>query len=217
MKIPRWKRLLDVTIIVVTAPLWLPVSFLIGIWIKISSRGPVFFKQERVGYLGRPFTMWKFRSMAEGASHQCHEDHWETLIEGDLPMTKLDASDSRLIPGARLLRALGLDELPQLINILRGEMSFVGPRPSTVREFEQCDEVARRRADVLPGITGFWQVNGKNRLTFREMIAWDLAYQSAMSPLTDLRVLVETIPAMISQWNDSRKEVISSGGTTARL
>ena len=120
-------------------------------------------------------------------------------------MTKLDGvADPRIIPGGRCLRAMGLDELPQLINVLRGEMSLVGPRPSTQNEHELYTDQQKRRAAVLPGLTGYWQVSGKNKLTFQQMIDLDLQYVDKMSPGLDLAIVVATIPAMMLQFMESR-------------
>ena len=128
-QIPRWKRILDLTCIWLTAPLWCTVMALISLWILLVSPGPLLFRQERVGYRGRRFRILKFRTMKINAETQIHEGYFERLMQADCPMTKLDRQDARLIRGGRPLRALGLDELPQLFNVLRGEMSLVGPRP----------------------------------------------------------------------------------------
>lgn len=128
-RIPAWKRAIDVTFALIAIPTLLPLLAMIAILIKVSSKGPILFKQERVGFLGRRFTLFKFRTMTAGADTSTHEQHVAALMDGNAPMTKLDAQgDKRLIPVGRLLRAAGLDELPQLINVLRGEMSLVGPR-----------------------------------------------------------------------------------------
>jgi lipopolysaccharide/colanic/teichoic acid biosynthesis glycosyltransferase len=143
--------------------------------------------------------------MKVDAPTSTHEQHLERLIKGNAPMTKLDGvADPRIIPGGRCLRAMGLDELPQLINVLRGEMSLVGPRPSTPNEYELFTEEQKSRAAVLPGLTGYWQVSGKNKLTFQQMIELDLQYVSKMSLGMDLAIVVATIPAMMLQFMESR-------------
>jgi lipopolysaccharide/colanic/teichoic acid biosynthesis glycosyltransferase len=114
-------------------------------------------------------------------------------------MTKLDARDSRLIHGGRLLRALGLDELPQLLNVLRGEMSLVGPRPCLEYEYEQFSQRHRERFETLPGLTGLWQVSGKNRTTFEQMMNLDIRYVREKSLWLDLKILAKTIPAILIQ------------------
>ncbi len=127
--IPRWKRALDGICMLVSLPLTLPIFLLVALWIKIASPGPIFFRQERVGFTGRRFIMLKFRTMKVNVETTLHEKHANGFIEADIPMTKLDhLGDPRIIPGGRLLRASGLDELPQLFNVFRGEMSLVGPR-----------------------------------------------------------------------------------------
>jgi exopolysaccharide production protein ExoY len=198
--VPCWKRVLDVTCVLVTLPLWLPLIVVVMAWIAIVSRGPVFFRQERVGYRRRHFMIFKFRTMHVNADTQTHAEYFFRLMEEDCPMTKLDAAgDPRLIAGGRFLRASGLDELPQIFNVLRGEMSLVGPRPCLPHEFERYDAWQQERVNAPPGLTGFWQVNGKNKTTFSEMIAMDIFYARNMSPGLDLRIIVKTIPALIEQ------------------
>jgi lipopolysaccharide/colanic/teichoic acid biosynthesis glycosyltransferase len=126
-------------------------------------------------------------------------------MEKDCPMTKLDAAgDPRLIAGGRFLRASGLDELPQIFNVLRGEMSLVGPRPCLPHEFERYGVWQRERVNAPPGLTGYWQVNGKNKTTFSEMIAMDIFYARNMSVWLDLKIILKTIPALIEQMLESR-------------
>jgi lipopolysaccharide/colanic/teichoic acid biosynthesis glycosyltransferase len=133
--------------------------------VKIASSGPVLFRQERIGHNGVRFLCLKFRTMKVNSSTAVHQELLHQLMTSDRPMKKLDATgDSRLIPGGLWLRAFGLDELPQIINILRGEMSFVGPRPNTTYEFKMLQAQYRRRCGTLPGLTGLWQVNGKNHI-----------------------------------------------------
>ena len=199
MQTPGWKRVLDLTLVAVTYPIWLPLMLLIMAAIKISSPGPIFYRQERVGFRGRPFMVFKFRSMKVHAQTSCHELHFERLMRGGAPMTKLDAGDPRIIPWGRVLRATGLDELPQLFNVLRGEMSLVGPRPCTRLEFERYEDWQRERVNALPGLTGYWQVNGKNGTTFREMIEMDLFYAKNASVRLDLRIMVKTPAALFKQ------------------
>src|ERR1700744_1984114 len=138
MGLPRWKRLLDITAILVALPVLLPLALLVGLTIRGVSRGPTLFKQERVGYRGGRFMCLKFRTMQCGAETRAHQGHLRQLMESDQPMTKMDCrGDSRIIPFGRLLRSSGLDELPQLINVLAGEMSLVGPRPCLPYEADQ--------------------------------------------------------------------------------
>ena len=197
--IPCWKRVLDVTCILLAAPAWIPLGCLIALAIKVASPGPIFFRQARVGYLGRIFQCFKFRTMVVDADTRVHQGHTTRLLSSNSPMTKLDAADPRLIPFGLMLRTLGLDELPQIINVLRGEMSLVGPRPCVPYEYEQYLPRHRRRCDTLPGLTGLWQISGKNRTTFEEMIDFDLQYAERKSLLMDLKILVLTLPAILVQ------------------
>ena len=207
-EIPRWKRILDVTLVSLTLPCWLPLMILIMGAIRFTSRGPVFYRQERIGYRRRRFMMFKFRTMRVGAETKTHEEYYAYLMRADCPMAKLDAhGDSRLIACGRVLRATGLDELPQIFNVLRGEMSLVGPRPCLPSEFQRYEKWQRKRVNGLPGLTGYWQVNGKNGTTFSEMIAMDLFYLRNMSPWRDLVIIFKTVPALIGQALESRKRL----------
>jgi lipopolysaccharide/colanic/teichoic acid biosynthesis glycosyltransferase len=203
-EIPLWKRVLDVTCILLSMPFWLPVVVLVALWVKVVSPGPIFFKQERVGYRGSRFLLFKFRTMKVNVETGSHEKHLEQLIDGNAPMTKLDSGDPRIIAGGRILRALGLDELPQLFNVLRGEMSLVGPRPCTPHEFQRYKDWQQERVNSLPGLTGFWQVNGKNKTTFTEMIHMDIWYTRNLSLMLDLTIMVKTLPAIIVQVLETR-------------
>jgi exopolysaccharide production protein ExoY len=134
-----------------------------------------------------------------------HELHLQQLINSDCPMTKLDASgDPRIIFGGRILRAMGLDELPQIFNVLRREMSLIGPRPCTVNEFQCYKTWQEERLEALPGLTGYWQVNGKNKTTFTEMIELDIYYARNLSLAMDLAIIVKTVPTIFAQVLESR-------------
>jgi lipopolysaccharide/colanic/teichoic acid biosynthesis glycosyltransferase len=137
--------------------------------------------------------------MKVNAETQSHEEYLQRLMREEAPMTKLDASDKRLIPLGYLLRASGLDELPQIFNVLRGEMSLVGPRPCTDVEFASYELWQKERVNVAPGITGYWQVNGKNKTTFNEMIAMDIFYGRNLSLSLDLVILLRTLPVLVQQ------------------
>ena len=202
-EIPRWKRLLDLTCICLSFPLWSTVMTLVSAWILLASPGPLLFRQERIGYRARRFMILKFRTMKINVETQTHEGYFERLMQSDCPMTKLDCRDARLIRGGRILRALGLDELPQLFNVIRGEMSLVGPRPCTPHEFERYQPAQKERVNAPPGLTGYWQVNGKNKTTFSEMIAMDIFYGSHMSIWMDLVIMVRTVPAIATQVYES--------------
>jgi lipopolysaccharide/colanic/teichoic acid biosynthesis glycosyltransferase len=180
---------------------------LIGLAIRLFGGGPALFKQERVGYLGRPFVLYKFRTMTVTSDPDIHRRHVEELIGASQPMVKMDQrGDARLLPLGRLLRATGLDELPQIINVLRGDMSLVGPRPCLAFEYERYLPWQRERFAVLPGLTGLWQVSGKNRTTFLEMIRLDIAYSRNMSPWFDLKIMLQTLPALLAQMRETRAQ-----------
>jgi exopolysaccharide production protein ExoY len=204
--IPAWKRRLDLTFSVLTLPIWLTAMALVSAWILLASPGPLLYRQERVGYCGRRFMILKFRTMHLNADTTSHEGYFEKLMQADCPMTKLDVcGDARLIRGGRILRAIGLDELPQIFNVLRGEMSLVGPRPCTPHEFERYLPEQRLRVNAPPGITGYWQVNGKNRTTFSQMISMDIYYGTHMSVVRDLMIIFKTLPAICIQVGESLK------------
>jgi lipopolysaccharide/colanic/teichoic acid biosynthesis glycosyltransferase len=203
--VPGWKSALDLACILLSLPFWLPLMLLLMLITRIASPGPVFYRQKRVGLGGRHFFIWKFRTMKLSAETQTHERYFEELMRGDCPMTKLDArGDPRLAPFGRILRASGLDELPQIFNVLCGEMSLVGPRPCLPNEFAHYEPWQRERVNGLPGLTGYWQVNGKNKTTFNEMIAMDLFYLKNMSTLLDLKIMLKTCAVIAEQLFESR-------------
>ncbi len=190
--VPRGKRALDLALIALAAPGLVPLMLAIALLVKMLSRGPALFRQTRVGLGGQPFECFKFRTMHVNAPTRVHEQHVANLMKSDAPMTKLDAEDPRLFPLARMLRATGLDELPQVLNVLRGEMSLVGPRPSTLNEYANFNSAQRGRTNGLPGLTGLWQVSGKNRTTFNRMIELDLVYLQTQGVWLDLGILLRT-------------------------
>ncbi len=197
---PAWKRALDLTIVILTLPLWMAAMVVVALWIKLVSPGPVIYRQERVGRGGRRFMLFKFRSMRVNAEPSSHMAHVIELIRSDAPMIKLDHhGDSRLILFGRALRVCGLDELPQIVNVLRGEMSLVGPRPCTPYEFAHYLPSQVGRVDATPGLTGYWQVSGKNRTTFSEMIEMDLFYARNLSLGLDLQIIGRTLGVLIDE------------------
>jgi lipopolysaccharide/colanic/teichoic acid biosynthesis glycosyltransferase len=207
VQVPRWKRCLDIFLILLASPLLLALGALLALAIKTLSPGPILFRQWRIGLAGKPFLCLKFRTMVVNADTHVHEGHLSNLITSNAPMTKLDSADPRLIPYGRILRSLGLDELPQIFNILRGEMSLVGPRPCLPYEYDRYLPHHRRRCDTLPGLTGLWQVNGKNRTTFEEMMDLDIHYAKNKSISLDLLIIAKTIPAILVQtWEIRRKK-----------
>lgn len=204
---PAWKRALDIVGssagLIALSPLMLSIAALI----KIVSPGPVFFRQERVGYMGRIFTCLKFRTMHPDSETSSHRKYFQQLMDTDVPMTKLDVtSDARLIPMGKILRQTGLDELPQLINVLRGDMSLVGPRPCIPYEYDHYCQWQRQRTDTAPGLTGLWQVSGKNRTTFKQMMRLDVSYSRKRSPGLDLKIIFKTLPAILTQIRDGARK-----------
>jgi exopolysaccharide production protein ExoY len=201
--LPMWKRAIDIGFCCGTLPFLALATFVIAVLMSITSSGPIFFRQERVGHMGRRFRLYKFRTMHVGADTSNHQAYFTGLMSSNLPMQKLDArGDARLIPLGWLLRASGLDELPQIINVLKGEMSLIGPRPCIPYEYENYTVAQRARFHSRPGLTGLWQVSGKNRTTFDRMIQLDIQYATQRSLIMDLKILLLTVPAMLSQVHD---------------
>ena len=197
-KLPVWKRVMDIVGSIAGIILFSPLLLLTCVYIKIVSPGPVLFKQKRVGYKGELFTFLKFRTMKIDNDHGEHKNHLKSLINSDVPMEKLDSGrDPRIIPGGKVIRKACLDEFPQLINVLRGEMSLVGPRPCIPYEAQEYLCWHTHRFDIVPGITGLWQVSGKNKLTFKQMIRLDISYANNMSIWLDLKILLLTGPVVI--------------------
>jgi lipopolysaccharide/colanic/teichoic acid biosynthesis glycosyltransferase len=213
---PRWKRVLDFAIIAAFLPGVVIVGTAVAVVVKCGSRGPIFFRQRRVGHKGNEFTCYKFRTMHVNADTGSHREHARELIHSQTPMVKLDAKqDPRVIPFGKALRMTGLDELPQLINVVRGEMSLVGPRPCIPYEYELYEPWQRRRFDAVPGLTGLWQVSGKNRTTFNEMIQLDIEYSERASLWLDAQIILKTLPALWTQCLDARARKQKSPATPA--
>lgn len=205
--LPGWKRALDLAAILMALPLILPLAVVIGVIIRLVSTGPILFKQERVGYRGSRFLCLKFRTMYCGSETVTHQGHLQQLMESDVPMTKMDSKgDSRIIPFGKLLRASGLDELPQLVNVFKGEMSLVGPRPCLPYEAAKYLPWQLERFNAAPGLTGLWQVSGKNRTTFTKMIQLDIEYSRSKTLLLDIKIIFKTIPALLVQLRDARQQ-----------
>jgi len=198
--IPVWKRGLDIFGSLAGLILLSPFFLVVALFIKSVSPGPVFFTQKRIGYLGKPFTFWKFRTMYINSDAADHRKYVQNLIKNEQPMDKLDKKNSQIIPFGKILRGSCIDELPQLLNVLKGEMSLVGPRPCVPYEFEAYHLWHKQRFDTLPGMTGLWQVKGKNRTTFKEMVRLDIAYEKRLSVWQDLMILFYTIPSIFGAW-----------------
>jgi len=185
---------------VLALPLLIVCTVIMTIMTRLFSPGPVLFRQERVGFQGRRFKIYKFRSMHVNVDTKRHESHVKNLVGTNAPMVKLDAhGDACLIPGAWLLRASGLDELPQIINIIKGEMSLIGPRPCLPAEEDLYQSWQRQRFDLVPGLTGLWQVSGKNQTTFDQMVRLDIQYAHTKSFWLDLKIIFLTGPTLMGQ------------------
>lgn len=196
--IPRSERLLkraiDIALVVLAAPIWLPLVGLIALAIRLEDSGPVFYGQERVGQGGRSFRAWKFRSMVENA-----DALWAKMVEeqGLDPRHPKLKNDPRVTRVGRFIRRTSLDELPQLFNILNGEMSIVGPRPPTPDEVALYEPWHRERLKIRGGLTGLWQVSGRSDVPFEEMVLLDLYYIENWSLLLDLQIILRTIPRVL--------------------
>ncbi len=190
-----FKRASDIVISLAGSILLSPLLLLISVAIKLDSPGPVLFKQIRVGKNGSRFVCYKFRSMRQGADKERPQLADQDEVAG--PTFKM-RSDPRCTRVGRILRRTSLDELPQIYNVLRGEMSLVGPRPAIPSEVEQYQEWHRRRLEISPGLTGLWQVSGRSQLTFDEMCLLDIYYLENWSPLMDLKIGLKTLPAVLA-------------------
>jgi exopolysaccharide biosynthesis polyprenyl glycosylphosphotransferase len=190
------KRSFDLVVSLVTLVLLSPLLLVIAIAVKLSSRGPVIYRSVRPGIAGRPFACFKFRTMREKADQI--QDDLESLNEKTGALFKI-RQDPRLTHVGRFLRRYSLDELPQLWNVVRGEMSLVGPRPLPMRDFELLEEWHKKRYLVLPGITGLWQVSGRAELDFDDLVRLDFLYLERWSIMLDLSILLRTIPAVLGK------------------
>ena len=190
------KQVLDVAGAALLLAVFSPMLLGVALFIKMTSAGPVLFRQQRAGLNGQPFTMLKFRSMVTDADQRKHE--LEVLNEMTGPVFKV-TNDPRVTPIGRFLRKFSLDEFPQLINVLRGEMSLVGPRPLPLDEVKRFDDLAhRRRLSVKPGITCLWQVSGRSNVKdFRDWVRLDLEYIDNWSLWLDFKILFRTIPVVL--------------------
>src|SRR6202034_1554570 len=173
-----------------------PLLLAIAAAVKLSSRGPVFYRSVRPGIGGKPFHCFKFRTMREGSD--LTQDDLEPFNESSGALFKI-RDDPRLTGVGRFLRRFSLDELPQLVNVVRGEMSLVGPRPLPMRDFEKLEEWHKKRYLVLPGITGLWQISGRAELDFDDLVRLDFVYLERWSVFLDLSILLKTIPAVLSR------------------
>jgi exopolysaccharide biosynthesis polyprenyl glycosylphosphotransferase len=189
------KRLIDIIASIVLLIMLLPLFAIIMLLIYLSSPGPVFYKQTRVGRWGKLFTMWKFRSMYCDADARLKEIMAQNEMTGGV-IFKMK-NDPRIIPIGRFIRKASIDELPQLWNVLKGDMSLVGPRPALPSEVNQYSLQDRQRLEVIPGITCIWQVSGRSDIPFPQQVQLDVQYIQSQSLLLDLKLLLKTIPAVL--------------------
>jgi exopolysaccharide biosynthesis polyprenyl glycosylphosphotransferase len=190
------KRTFDLVVSVAAVVLGLPLWLTIAAAIKLTSPGPVLYHDRRVGLNHREFTMLKFRTMVAGADEQ--QEELETANEADGPLFKI-RDDPRATRVGAILRRFSLDELPQVLNVLRGEMSLVGPRPLRLRDYNMLEDWHRKRNLVLPGMTGLWQISGRSSLTFDDLVRLDFYYLENWSLWLDITILVRTVPAVVSR------------------
>lgn len=197
------KRVLDFTVALVALALTLPLALAVSLLIVLDSPGSVLFKQKRVGKGGRLFTLYKFRSMYAGVDDRFHRDAFRKFVAGRAdhqedgrPAFK-PSEDQRVTRVGRVLRASSLDELAQLINVLKGDMSIVGPRPAIPYEMEFYRPEHYKRFSVRPGMTGLWQVEGRSQVTFQEMMDIDIRYVESSSPWLDFSIVLRTVPVVL--------------------
>jgi exopolysaccharide biosynthesis polyprenyl glycosylphosphotransferase len=188
------KRVLDVAISLLAVVVLSPLFLVVALAIRLDSSGPILFSQKRVGADGKVFTFYKFRSMYEGAERR--QEELESLNEAEGPVFKIK-NDPRVTLVGRFLRRWSLDELPQLANVFKGEMSLVGPRPLPVRDFQRMEEVYKRRFGAVPGMTGYWQISGRSNLPFEEMVKLDLYYIENWSLSFDVRIISKTLRVVL--------------------
>jgi len=188
------RRIMDIALAALFSVIALPFIIVAAILIKLTSPGPILFKQERCGLNGRRFTMYKLRSMIDNAEQLRFE--LETLNEMDGPVFK-SSRDPRVTRIGRLIRRFSIDEFPQLYNVLRGDMSLVGPRPPLPQEVARYQRWQRRRLSMKPGITCLWQISGRNDVSFEDWMKLDLTYIDNWSLLLDLKILLKTVPVVL--------------------
>lgn len=196
------KNTLDVLVCLILIPLLVPVMLAIGLAILLDSRGPVLFKQKRIGQNGKPFTIYKFRTMTHKFDDSKHRAYMQQYISGQAEQegdSFKPPSASQITKVGAILRSTSLDELPQLINVIRGEMSIVGPRPNVVWEVEAYEAWHRKRLAVKPGITGWAQVNGRSSITFDELVKYDIEYVNNQSLALDIKIMVQTVTEVLKR------------------
>jgi len=193
----RVKRVFDIIFVLLISPLLLLVGIVIALWIKLDSKGPIFFRQKRLGQNGIEFNMLKFRSMYVNGDENVHRKRVEEMMRSGQKLNK-EENDPRVTTVGRFIRKTSLDEIPQFWNILMGEMTLVGPRPPLPYEVALYNKEDWLRLSGLPGLTGPWQIYGRSRVTFAEMVEMDIAYLKEQSLFNDIKLVCLTLPVMIS-------------------
>ena len=204
LKDPEWaeKRILDIILSCVALIVLFPLFLVVAIGIKLSSRGPVIFRQKRIGKNGRPFDFYKFRSMHMVEGDSRHKQYVQKFIKKNAPCKSHDikvykiTDDPRIFRFGKFIRKTSIDEFPQFLNVIKGDMSLVGPRPCMEYEWECYENWHKNRLNILPGCTGLWQALGRSSVTFREMVILDLYYISNMSFWLDLKIVLQTFPVI---------------------
>jgi lipopolysaccharide/colanic/teichoic acid biosynthesis glycosyltransferase len=192
------KRTIDIIGALIGLIVFFPVFLIITVIIKMTSPGPVIFKQQRLGKNLRPFTFYKFRSMHHNCDTTIHQSYMQQFIKGNINSDYYKLiGDNRITPFGKFLRKSSLDELPQFWNVLKGDMSLVGPRPVIGYEVNNYKPDYFKRFDVLPGITGLWQINGRSQVSFDESIKMDLVYIDKQSIWFDIKILFKTVIVVI--------------------
>ena len=189
------KRVFDIVVAAILLVLLFPVFLTVGIAIRLEDPGPILFKQKRVGRWGTLFTMWKFRSMYTDAEERKTEIMAQNEMEGGVTFKMKD--DPRVTKVGRIIRKTSIDELPQLWNVVKGDMSLVGPRPPVPQEVDEYSLSDRRRLEVIPGITCIWQVSGRSDIPFDQQVELDVQYIQSQSFWTDIKILLKTVPALL--------------------
>jgi lipopolysaccharide/colanic/teichoic acid biosynthesis glycosyltransferase len=201
------KRSVDIILAIFSLLIFAPLFLVIAVGIKLSSKGPVIFKQTRIGKNGQPFTFYKFRTMYTEMADARHREFVQNFIDGNNPKESQHheakeinvfkiRDDPRIFKFGKYLRKTSLDEFPQFVNVLKGEMSFVGPRPCLPYEWDQYEDWHKKRLNILPGCTGLWQALGRNSVTFEEMVILDLYYNSNLSLWLDFKIILKTFPVI---------------------
>jgi exopolysaccharide biosynthesis polyprenyl glycosylphosphotransferase len=190
------KRLLDVTGSLLGLTLLSPLLLSVALAVKLTSPGPVLFRQKRIGVDEKAFICYMFRSMYEDA--EARQEELEAINEADGAVFKIK-NDPRITPVGRFIRRWSIDELPQLINVLKGEMSLVGPRPLPVRDFERMSEMHKERLAAIPGMSGYWQISGRSNLSFDDMVRLDLYYIENWSLSFDVKIILKTLGAVLKR------------------